>query len=148
MSRHCLLVGPLLLACSCALAGGCSKGSFAQTADVSGKIKIRGQAPRLKGMEIVFLGANGTTTVSAPVNEDGTYTASGVPVGEVRVGLAYTPDAKGRRGPVMPGKNGEAPPPVEPLKNPIPEPLRDPSTSNLTFKVESDKSNVFDYDVQ
>jgi hypothetical protein len=141
----------LLLACACAALSGCGGPS---TAEVSGTIKVRGQAPKLEGLQIALLGGDGSS-VSAAISADGTYKAVGVPVGDVKVGFVYIPPGvaspgqpKGRL--PQPGK-GEAPPKgptKEQPKNPIPENLRDGSTSNLSFKVVSGGNNVFDYDIR
>ena len=75
-----------------------------------------------------------------------------VPVGEARVSFTYlSPEARqGKvRGPPLPSGKEEPPGVGKDLaRHPIPEPLRDGSTSNLTFKVERGANNVFDYDVR
>jgi hypothetical protein len=141
----------LVLAGCCTLAGvtGCSFSGPVET--VSGTITIAGEAPNLKGMEIAFLYVDGRI-VKAPVNEDGTYEAGGLRAGEVQVGFIYFPlvqaRARGKPRLPMPGKDpspsGGGPPPLD---NPIPGPLRDPSTSKIAFTIESGKPNVFNYDI-
>lgn len=150
-SRSCRFA--LLWTCTAAAAaaGGCAE----PKAEVSGTITFRGQAPNLKGLDIGFLGGNGRL-VTATINDDGTYKAIGVPVGEVAVSFIYSPldpeqvQKKSRL--IRPGPNG---PPAVPnaamnpaSKNPIPVPLRDGSTSKLTFKVAPGPNNVFNYDVK
>jgi hypothetical protein len=137
---------PVLLlagACFLGVAGGC-KGP---KTEVSGTIKLNGQPPRLKGMEITFLAKDGRMA-SAPVNEDGSFTCSGVPLGEVRVGFPYFPAeaAKARGKGAGPPKPGVEPKPGHPLPNPIPEKLRESSTSPVVFQVEPGKP--FDYDIK
>ncbi len=157
---HSSRLAPLVLGAGL-LVGLTGCGSSAPS-DVSGTIKLRGQPPKFTGIQVVFVHPNGTM-VSAPVGADGTYTAEGVPPGEVKVAFAYfTPDSvqQGAEfkagGPRLkkPGDKGaaEAPKPKAvgtpgPATNPIPAPLRDGSTSGLTFKVESGKPNTFDHDI-
>ena len=125
-------------------------------ADVSGTIKLRGQPPKLAGLQIVFMGEDGSM-VSAPINEDGTYKAQGVPTGEVKVGFSSISQEAAQQGAQVknsprlrkPGDDN-APPKLKgtfPTVNPIREDLRDPSTSNITFKVEGGKPNEFNYDL-
>jgi hypothetical protein len=150
---------PGLAALALALgASGCGEGA---KTEVGGTIKLNGQPPKFTGLEVVFVHPNGTQ-VAAPVREDGTYKAEGVPAGEVMVCFAYiTPDAaqqgaefkaSGGRKLTKPGE-AEAPKPKPrgtpgPKTSPIPEPLRDTSTSKLTLKVEAGKPNTFDYDIK
>lgn len=146
------------LAVLLAALAGCG-GSSAKT-DVTGTIKLKGQPPKFTGLQVIFLHPDGTQ-VAAPVNEDGTYKAEGVPSGEVRVCFAYiTPDAAqmgaefkaGAPRMKKPGEKPDAPKPKAPgtpgpATSPIPQKLRDHTTSGLTLKVESGKSNTFDYDI-
>lgn len=130
--------------------------------DVSGTIKLHGQPPKFTGIEVMFIHPNGMQ-VSAPVHEDGTYKAEGVPSGEVMVCFAYiTPEAAQQGAEFKAGQGGrlkkpsdkpetpklKAPGTPGPATSPIPVPLRDTSTSKLTFKVEAGKPNVFDYDIK
>jgi hypothetical protein len=112
--------------------------------EVAGTIRFGGKAPNIKGLEILFQGADGKQA-SAPVDADGAYAATGVPAGEVKVGFAYLvhQEIKGRPMP-DPTKKEVAP---RPILNPIPAQLRDPSTSGITVSVESKKSTPFDYDI-
>src|SRR5439155_19857312 len=84
--------GLLLVAGACVLAtgaSGCGKGSA--TADVSGTIKIAGKPPKLERFQIAFMGGRENQIVTFPVALDGTYTATGVPVGEGKGGFVYIP---------------------------------------------------------
>jgi hypothetical protein len=128
---------------------GCSKGS--DTAEVSGTIKRGGKAPKIERLQIAFQGGTENKLVTAPVALDGKYTATGVPTGEVKIGFVYTAPAtltKAQK-PRLP-QPGSKTTDVEPSKevpNPIPLPLRDPSTSKISFVVEAGKPNVFDHDL-
>jgi hypothetical protein len=125
------------------------------TAEVSGTITLKGQAPNLKGFDIGFLGGNGRFA-TATINSDGTYKAVGVPVGDVMICLIYTPSdpaqlqKKSRL--LRPPPEGPAAMPNPPLsqhgKNPIPLHLRDGSTSKLSLTVAPGPNNVFNYDVK
>ncbi len=140
-------------ACAPAVLGGCDPG----TAEVSGTITLNGQPPKLKGLQITFVSTDGRPA-SAVVAEDGTFKAAAVPVGDA-VGVAFVcmpipasgpaPAATGRGKTPMPG--GGPPiitPPVQAPYNPIPQMLRDASTSRLTTKVEAGKKNVYNYDIK
>jgi hypothetical protein len=142
----------------CALGGLLGCGAQPK-GEVSGTIKLRGQAPKFHGLQIVFMGEDGSMT-SAAINEDGTYKAENVPCGEPKVCFAYfTPDAvkegadfkaNGRKM-MKPDEKKKTPPPKltgrEPTTSPVREDLRDASTSKLTAKVEAGKPNTFDYDL-
>jgi hypothetical protein len=133
----------LLLACACAVVGawGCSP----SVTEVSGTIKIKGQPPNVKGLEINFLGADGRPA-SAQINPDGTYTATDVPTGDVKVCFVHVPaGGGGRRSLTKPGQDDV--PSVEP-KNPIPDALRDTTTSKISVKLLAGQKNVFDYDMK
>jgi hypothetical protein len=124
-------------------------------AEVSGTVTYRGQQPKVKGVQISFLAADGRMA-SANVAEDGTYKADGVPVGDVGVSFVFTPIAdiqqRAKAGPKLPKPGQSDVPDVgsrPPLtQDPIPPPLRDASTSKVVFKVESGKKNVFNYDIK
>jgi hypothetical protein len=159
-------LGRLLIVAAAGILAGCGNSS---TADISGTIKLNGKAPDLEGLQINFMGKDGRP-VAAEVSKDGTFRATGVPLGEVQVSLSYTPPeaiaameriAKSRlessddaekgpgakfdpklHGPESKGYRQPA------YKNPIPERLRDPRTSGKTIRVEADKENVFTWDVR
>jgi hypothetical protein len=144
-----MLLGPCLLA-------GLSACGRASRADVSGTIKLRGRAPQLPGLQIVFLAEDGSLK-PAPINEDGTFQVAGLPDGEVKVCFVYVPPElnapegapKGSRKLPAPGANGQLTSlaPRSLIPNPIPQYLRDHSTANLTLQVEAGEKNVFDYDI-
>ena len=80
-------IAVLAFACSVAVMAGCGP---AKT-EVSGTIKINGKAPNVKGLEIVFLGADGNLA-AATINADGAYTASNVAIGEAKISFAFLPN--------------------------------------------------------
>lgn len=140
--------GIVLVAGVCFGAIGCGP---PPTGGVSGKITIKGEAPKLQGLEITFIAPSGQI-VGCPIDEEGNYSATGVPAGQVKVGFSFTrPNAApSKEKSRFPGK-GDAKGNAEPahdMKNPIPERLRDGSTSNLTVEVLSGKSQPFDYDIK
>ena len=128
--------------------------------DVSGTVKLRGQAPKLAGLEIVFQSDDGSL-VAAPIREDGTYKAEGVPAGVAKVFFSSTSEEAAREGLntkqgggrlKKPGgdKKGTPPPKLDgvyPKTNPIRQELREASTSKLTVTVASGKGTTFDYDL-
>jgi hypothetical protein len=140
----------MILACALSAVGmvGCGP---PPTGEVSGKITIQGQSPNIKGLAISFIGANGQM-VGAPINEDGTYRASGIPAGEAKIGFIFAPgpgatgaESKQRFKDKGDPKGGKSP---EVAVNPIPQALRDGSTSKLSVTVVANKNTVFDYDVK
>src|SRR6185369_11648653 len=108
---------------------------------VKGTVKLNGKPPDVKGLDIAFLSTKGKL-VTAPIQSDGTYTATGVPLGEAKISFVFAPpmegvDAKKRRL-VKPNDPTRPPPPT----NPIPVPLRDASTSRLSLNVAAGSGNV------
>src|SRR5438552_3696687 len=97
--------------------------------DVAGAVKLNGQRPDLKGLEIAFVAANGRL-ITAPIDTDGKYKATGVPPGNVLICFVFTPpgdpaaasDKKRRL--IKPGETGSP----SQKDNPIPLPLRDTGT--------------------
>jgi hypothetical protein len=119
--------------------------------EVSGTIQIKGQPPKMKGLEILFMGADGRI-VAAPIAEDGTYSTKEVRAGDVKVGFAHVSAQqgsaeKGRRIKPPAGKDAEPKGPPE-TRNPIPIKLRDPETSELTTKLIAGQANEFKYDIK
>ena len=152
MMISCLRRLILLLMCIGATVSVAGCGN--STSEVSGTITLKGGPPNFKGLDIGFLGSNGRL-VTAPIGTDGKYKAVGVPVGEVQVNFIYTPPAsasgKGKPRLLRPGPNGAPPPPNPDMAqsyNPIPQHLREGSTSKLSCKVVSGPNNVFNYDIQ
>jgi hypothetical protein len=139
MFIRCTLVFAWFLVLACAAGCGSS------TAEVSGTITINGQPLHARGLEIVFLSRDGRL-FSGEVAEDGTYQVAGVPCGDTSVGLTFSPPelaGQGRRG--RGPLEGRGPPEVI-TRSPVPEGLRDPSTSRLTVHVSGTKT-IFDYNV-
>jgi len=149
-----------LAACAGLLGGlaGCS-GSVPKT-EVSGKILLNGKEPKVAGLQIAFV-ANDATTVSADIAEDGTYSATGVPAGEVKVFFTAVTEEQAQqveqlkgKGPRLAKPGGSGPAPKAPAggshakTNPIPEPLRTPTSSPLKTTLEAGKMNTFDYDIK
>jgi hypothetical protein len=121
--------------------------------EVSGTITLNGQAPKLKNFEIFFICADGSS-IAATIDENGAYTARNMTVGEAKVAFVYSPnrpsEVQGRPKLAKPGAPKESWPKVSPdsTRDPIPERLRDQTTSQLTFKVQAGQKNVFDYDIK
>src|SRR3954468_22719081 len=115
----------VLLVLASAGVSGCST----PLCQVSGKITIAGKTDEFKNLRIVFLGRDGHL-IYAPLNEDGSYRAANVPAGEVKTAILYIPPVP--PGTVHPARPGEDFKQIRKAPNPIPGPLRDPSTSKLT----------------
>jgi hypothetical protein len=148
----------LALVLACALTG-CGP----QSGTVSGKITVKNKAPNLDGLQLSFLGSDGRVAM-ASVNADGTYQASGVPAGVVKIGIVtqQTSDPAAVPPNVRP-TDGSAPDPRalarweeqqreaavrEAARASIPDKLRDPLGSGLVVTVEPNKMSTFDYDVK
>ncbi|MDB5310472.1 MAG: hypothetical protein JWO38_4674 [Gemmataceae bacterium] len=122
---------------------------------VSGTVTMKGAPPKVPGLMISFVSTAGTV-VTAPVAEDGTYTASGLASGEMRVGFAVVGAAKDKRtvdqqnddpkarterlkaeydkklDPKKADPKKKAKPSEPPVKSPIPERYLDPLKSGVT----------------
>jgi len=61
---------------------GCGTGP---TGSVSGKVSYLGNP--VKGGNVIFSAQNGKKSVMAPIGEDGSYTVSDVPVGDVKIAV-------------------------------------------------------------
>ncbi|WP_193376994.1 hypothetical protein [Frigoriglobus tundricola] len=146
----------LVLLCGC---GG------QPTADVSGRIAIRGKPPELDRLVVSFVMTDGRS-FSGPVARDGRYTVAGVPTGEVKVGFIVPQP----REPAHP-KGSESPEeqnkPLDPKQkmqelraaakskgaksaaqaSPVPEKYRDPLKSGVTTTL-TPGSNTFDFDIK
>jgi hypothetical protein len=145
----------ILPTCFCLLAG-CSAIAPAKV-DVSGNITLAGKAPRVPGrLEIAFACPDGAVA-TAVVDETGAYRAEGVTSGESRVYFVYVTRAAIEQGngngsgrklaKPDPGKTGTPKQWGPEIPNPVPEKLRQATTTDLVFKVEPGKENVFDYDL-
>ena len=136
-----------------------------QTADVSGTVTMNGKPPKIAGLTINFMSPAGKVAVAA-IAEDGTYTASGVPVGEVRVGFSVAGMAQEGQAKVGKPTGDEDPSKVDPkvqiereqsrlkmeagaaVKAPIRERFLDPLRSGLTTTVEPGKMNNYSPDLK
>jgi hypothetical protein len=139
----------LTAVCAPAILPGCGP----STAPVSGFVAYGGHAPQFKGLQITFIAADGRMA-SAPVGEDGSFTADAAPVGKVGVAFVYTPPddvQRAKSGSKLPQPGAGAPnigPRAAAAPNPIPVRLRDASTSQLTFQVDPGKKNTFNYNIE
>jgi hypothetical protein len=156
----------------CSLFLTCLAGCGARTAEVSGKITLKGKEPNLKGLRISFMGQDGMP-ITTEVGLDGSYRAANVPVGDVKVAFVHlppeeesrsTPDKPARD--AMPGTEDDKMTPekaramqkqeeerrqarsrpAQPASG-IPARLADPSTSGVTTAIEGGKNNAFNYDL-
>jgi hypothetical protein len=160
----------LWLVCSFLLI--CLTGCAARTTEVSGKITFKGKEPNLKGLRISFMGQDGMP-ITTEVGLDGSYHASGVPVGEVKVAFIHIPPEEPAAAPDKPARDsvpadrqGEPMTPEQakerekeaearrqgrerqgPPASAIPGRLADPGTSGITTTFEAGKANAFDYDL-
>jgi hypothetical protein len=142
----------------CHLAG-CS-GEVSKS-DVTGKITINNKEPGVEGIQIVFLGSDGTT-VAAPVGEAGDFHAVGVSTGEAKLYFsAMTQEEAATAAKIQKGKGPRLIRPDGagaattkknvgnyPKSNPIPTALRDPTSSGLTVDIAAGRMNTVNYDIK
>jgi hypothetical protein len=127
-------------------------------ADLKGVVTLNGKPPNFEGLVINFLGMDGRP-IAAVVAPDGTYSASGVAVGEVRVGFSVT-DPDGDRAWAAQGQaalGGEAAPaekarpPADPAarrrRPTVPERYRDALKSGLITTTKPG-ANSYDVDIK
>lgn len=132
-----------------------------KTGTVNGKITVKGKAPGVDGLQITFMGTDGRVALTT-INSDGSYNASAVPAGVVKIGI-ITPQAD-RPAPPASAKPTDGPPDAKALAQwekdvkeweasssksaLIPGKLRDPLGSGLVVTVESGQAAVFNYDIK
>lgn len=108
------------------LTAGCSP----PTANVSGKVTLKGQP--LKSGSVSIYGPRGEVA-NALIEDDGTYTVSDAPVGDVRVAVAcHPPVPEGLTGGNAPGSRRQT---ASRYPN-VPARYRDPDKSGLHFHFE------------
>lgn len=118
---------------------GCGGG----TATVSGKVYYKGNL--LKGGNVTFV-SPGNPTVVAAINEDGSYTAKGVPAGAVKICVetkSLNPAGQPKAPKYGPPPGVESPGGYNPSGGPdqgkryvpIPESYSDPDQTDLTLQV-------------
>jgi hypothetical protein len=108
---------------------------------VTGKVTYNGKT--LTSGTVGFLGEGGASD-SAIIAADGTYTATKVPLGTVKVSVATSAPQGGGTMPQMPALPGM---PAAQEAIPIPQKYRDANTSGLTFEVKRG-SNQYDIPLQ
>jgi hypothetical protein len=128
-------------------------GCGGNTGTVTGKVSYKGQP--VPGGNVVFTNADQSKTERAPIQSDGTYTSSQIPVGEMLVGVE--PPPQGPRAKMPPGaKMPDLPPDSPGMANyaggggaqvDIPASLQNPKTSGYTTTV-SRGSQTFDIDLK
>jgi hypothetical protein len=132
------------------LAGGCGSGSK-PGATVSGKVTYKGEA--VPAGEVVFnLVGKEVGGAIAPINSDGTYKATGVPVGQVVVTVTTPPPPptadQAAKNPFMQRK-GYAPKAAAQKTVSIPAKYGKPALSGLSFTVNDSKQpQPFDIDLK
>lgn len=78
-----------------------------QTAEVSGKITRNGKPLQIERMTISFMGADGKP-ITVLIEPDGSYSVSGVSVGEVQVGFGVAHKSEPRTDVPKDGESAEA----------------------------------------
>jgi hypothetical protein len=159
MNRFARAFGLLTLGVICfglAACGGAGR------APVSGKITVMGKPHAGGNLVVSFIGKDGLP-VTTEVGPDGSYQASGVLVGEVRVSISSPQDAAGQDDPLRVYREkgtltpedekmveklkAEMSKPKAAAKAGIPERYRDPATSNLKTVIERGQ-NTYNADLK
>lgn len=126
------------------LVTGCGE----ETATVTGKVVFAKPPAKAEEVRVVMVGKSGQP-LTAIVEPDGTFSASGVEVGEVRVGLACQPaeyvaaveaysesvdeNGKPKANRRKPGRRPMAAPSLERFPNPVPAAYWDPLKSPVRW---------------
>jgi hypothetical protein len=127
-------------------------GCGAKTGTVTGKVTYKTDA--LKGGTVIFSNPDMTTVARAEIQPDGSYTATGVPTGEILVGVDNTtlkPPKKGVGRKYEPPKGATVPDEYLPKGGatdpsryvPIPDKYKDPKQSGIKLTV-SGGSQAYD----
>jgi hypothetical protein len=155
-SMRALHPGWSLIVCLLLGTAGCaSKGT------ISGKVLYRGKP--LPGGTVIFLPAVGTGAFSSPIQEDGSYSLTQVPPGEVKITVEtesenpaphktsedttkarkYIESMRKKMEEEMPGE-GRTPPrlPSKARYVPIPAKYKDPEKSGMTYTVTGGKQTL------
>jgi hypothetical protein len=127
---------------------GCGGG----TGDVSGVVKFKGQP--LEGGQISFKGGKGKL-VGFDINPDGTFLATGVPTGKVKVAVSSLDGEKMvehfRKASAAGRGESKAPPPKgDPSKmyTKLPPKYGDPDASDITIDVKAGKNDNVTIDLK
>jgi hypothetical protein len=139
--RRVTCLAALLLTLGLALPG-----CFGRRATVSGTVTYQNR--KVTSGEVVFLSADGKASQRAPIQEDGTYTATNVPTGTVRVGVDNLPPTTSTGGARLPPNDPEAQAAAKEAARYVPTPLpyRDPSKSGLSTTVKGG-SNTYNIEL-
>jgi hypothetical protein len=121
-------LGIVLLAALATPACGQSKGK------VQGMVTYAGKP--VSGGMILFVGADKEHPVRAPIDGEGNYQASDVPVGEVKVAVLGPPPPL-KPPPLPKNRNAQSASPQEPSIVSIPQQYTNPESSGLTCQVSS-----------
>lgn len=163
LSRTLVRLNRCYLAAAAALIGiGLLPGCTATPGDVTGTVKYKGK-PLASG-SVVFV-VEGHPPVTAAIDEQGHYTAKGVPVGAASIAVS-SPDPRiqaARGGGKGAGEmtaedlkerqqkgppDSQAQPKIDPAKwFPIPDEVSDPRRSNLKFDIHPG-ANTFDIELK
>jgi hypothetical protein len=135
----------VLLLLASVIPGGCSVKS-----NVSGTVTYKGKP--LPSGSVTFFGAD-NKQAAAPINPDGSYTATSVPIGPAKVAVRVQPSMAGLPTAIKTGVPGAAEhttPGMETASTPsvdIPKKYGSPETSDLSLDVRSG-NNTFDIDLK
>jgi hypothetical protein len=141
MTRWLLAVG---LAAATVGTGGCGGEPVGM---VSGLVTLDGKP--VDGGTVSFLPPAGGVPVTTLIGSDGRYVASGVPVGEVMVGVQAPGDDSGAAGEIIKNQGAKGGPQQAPPKPAVrfPDRYADPSTSGLKVTVKPEKDGQVTFDI-
>jgi hypothetical protein len=140
--------------CLLMLAIGCKGAKVIETAEVSGTVKFQNQP--LPGGMIQFVAANGESTGSGTIEENGTYKVS-APVGDCKITVDNSTLNKQptRRGPQAPATKpmlkrpgSEAPKTSLGRYVPIPQKYQAADTTDLTYTVKKGAAQTHDVELK
>lgn len=120
---------------------GCSQ----RSATVSGTVNYQNR--KVTSGSVVFVGADGVPSLPAPIREDGTYTATKVPTGTVKVAVVNPSPTTSTSGAPLPANDPEAQEAAREFARYVPTPprYRDAHSSGLTTEL---KPGSNDYNIE
>ncbi len=138
-SRRVRLLSILFVVLGVLATAGCSNKS--KKVNISGKVTCKGEA--VGWGNVRFFSSDGTLYSAAPLNPDGTFTATDVPQGEVQVALQQLPIPRGagqKKGDLANGADEGVSFPSKFV--PIPPKYQDPKTANLHYTIGAGDNNL------
>lgn len=114
---------------------------------VSGLVTLDGKP--VDGGTVSFLPPAGGIPVTTAIGNDGRFTATGVPVGEMMVGVQSPGDNTPTAGEIIKNQGAKSGPQAAPPKPPMrfPDKYADPSASGLKVAVKPERDGMVTFDI-